>query len=72
MWLTISGSFKTHGIVKNKNKLTKLSSFAIINYKFHVAPTLGIYDMIIGQHFMKEIGLTIDFASKQFSGDSMT
>eukprot|EP00957_Ditylum_brightwellii_P082292 6257257-Ditylum_brightwellii.AAC.1 len=63
-WSTVSGTFQTKGKTKAEFKLPELNSFAQIDYKFHVAPLLGAYDMIIGHDIMKETGLIIDFANE--------
>ena len=47
-FMTVAGKFNTAGKVKVAFKLPELNPTAKIDYKFHVAPTLGIYDMIIG------------------------
>ena len=46
--MTVAGKFYTAGKIKQAFKMPELNPSATIDYKFHVAPTLGMYDMIIG------------------------
>ena len=43
---TVAGKFHTAGVVKTAFQLTKLNPMAKIEYKLHVANTLGVYNMI--------------------------
>eukprot|EP00957_Ditylum_brightwellii_P201492 15325922-Ditylum_brightwellii.AAC.1 len=54
-WSTVSGTFQTKEKTKAKFKLPKLNRLTKIDYKFHMTPSLGVYDMIIGHDIMKEI-----------------
>ena len=44
---TVAGKFHTAGEVKTVFQLTELNPTAKIEYKLHVANTLGVYDMIL-------------------------
>eukprot|EP00957_Ditylum_brightwellii_P033317 2524671-Ditylum_brightwellii.AAC.1 len=37
---------------------------AKIDYKLHVAPTLGMCDMIIGRDLLKSLGIILDHTTK--------
>ena len=45
-------------------KLPELNPTAKTDYKFHVAPTLGMYDMIIGRDLLKKLGIILDHATE--------
>ena len=62
-WVTIAGKFSTKGTVETQFQLTKLNPTATITYNFHVAESLGIYDMIMGRDLLNQLGLTIDFST---------
>ena len=54
---TVAGKFHTAGVVKTAFQLTELNPTAKIEYKLHVANTLGVYDMIIGIDILKSLGI---------------
>eukprot|EP00957_Ditylum_brightwellii_P143004 10896226-Ditylum_brightwellii.AAC.1 len=37
---------------------------AKVGYKFHVAPTLGMYDMILGRNLLKSLGIMLDHTTE--------
>eukprot|EP00957_Ditylum_brightwellii_P016050 1209364-Ditylum_brightwellii.AAC.1 len=61
---TVAGKFKTVGKVKTAFKLPELNPKAKIDYKFHAAPTLGVYDMIIGGDLLKSLGIVLDHTTE--------
>ena len=63
-FITVAGKFNTAGKVKVAFKLPELNPTAKIDYKFHVAPTLGMYDMIIGRDLLKKLGIILDHATE--------
>ena len=63
-FITVAGKFNTAGKVKVAFKLPELNPTAKIDCKFHVAPTLGMYDMIIGQDLLKSLGIILDHAAE--------
>eukprot|EP00957_Ditylum_brightwellii_P152096 11580442-Ditylum_brightwellii.AAC.1 len=62
--MTVAGKFYTAGKVKTAFKLPELNPMAKIDYKFQGAPTLGMYDMIIGRDLLKSLGLILDHATE--------
>ena len=62
-WVTIAGKFSTKGTVETQFQLTELNPTATVTYKFHVAESLGIYDMILGRDLLNQLGLTLDFST---------
>eukprot|EP00957_Ditylum_brightwellii_P007301 554668-Ditylum_brightwellii.AAC.1 len=44
--------------------MPELNPSATIDYKFHVAPTLGMYNMIIGRDLLKSLGLILNHATE--------
>ena len=63
-WSTVAGKFQTNGKTSAKFKLAELNPTAEIEHKFHVMPTLGRYDMIIGRDLLKTMVLIIDFENE--------
>eukprot|EP00957_Ditylum_brightwellii_P170790 12999098-Ditylum_brightwellii.AAC.1 len=63
-FMTVAGKFNTASKVKTAFKLPELNSTAKIDYTFHVAPTLGMYDMIIGRDLLKSLGIILDHATE--------
>eukprot|EP00957_Ditylum_brightwellii_P104037 7925971-Ditylum_brightwellii.AAC.1 len=63
-WSTVAGKIQTNGKISAKLKLAELNPTADIEYKFHVMPALGKYDMGIGRDLLKVLGLIIDFENK--------
>ena len=68
-FITVAGKFKTAGKVKVAFKLPELNPTAKIDYKFHVTPTLGLYDMIIGRDLLKKLGIILDHATETITWD---
>eukprot|EP00957_Ditylum_brightwellii_P141130 10751701-Ditylum_brightwellii.AAC.1 len=44
--------------------MPELNPTAKIDYKFHVAPTLGMYGMILGQDLLKSLRIILDHATE--------
>eukprot|EP00957_Ditylum_brightwellii_P044826 3400889-Ditylum_brightwellii.AAC.1 len=66
---TVSGKFHTAGVVKTAFKLAELNPTAKVDYKLHVANTLGVYDMIIGGDILKSLGIVLNHATETISLD---
>eukprot|EP00957_Ditylum_brightwellii_P003471 262729-Ditylum_brightwellii.AAC.1 len=63
-FMTVAGKFYTAGKVNTAFKLPELNPTAKIDYKSHVAPTLGMYDMIIGRDLLKSLGIILDHVTE--------
>ena len=61
---TVAGKFHTAGEVKAVFQLTELNPTAKIEYKLHVANTLGVYDMILGRDILKNLGIILNHANE--------
>eukprot|EP00957_Ditylum_brightwellii_P139561 10636329-Ditylum_brightwellii.AAC.1 len=42
---------------------------AKVDYKLHVANTLGVYDMILGRGVLKSLGIVLNYATETISWD---
>ena len=66
---TVAGKFHTAGEVKTVFQLTELNPTAKIEYKLHVANTLGVYDMILGRDILKNLGIILNHANETIIWD---
>eukprot|EP00957_Ditylum_brightwellii_P083090 6316282-Ditylum_brightwellii.AAC.2 len=61
---TIAGEFYTARVVKTAFQLPELNPMAKVDYKLHIANTLGMYDMIIGRDLLKSFGIILDHTTE--------
>ena len=62
-WNTIAGKFITDKQCNVTFKLSELNPTARIQCTMHVAPTLGLYDMILGRDTLSELGIDLKFSN---------
>ena len=63
VWSTPAGDISTNTSVKSQFSLPELHEDRIVEWNFHVAESLGIYDMIIGRDLLAFLGIDIKFSS---------
>ena len=68
-FITVVGKFNTAGKVKVTFKLPELNPTAKIDYKLHVANTLGVYGMILGRDVLKSLGIILNHATETIIWD---
>jgi hypothetical protein len=66
---TVAGKFHTAGEGKTVFQLSELNPTAKIEYKLHVANTLGVYDMILGRDILKSLGIILNHATETIEWD---
>eukprot|EP00957_Ditylum_brightwellii_P020865 1573718-Ditylum_brightwellii.AAC.1 len=71
-FMTVAGEFYTAGKVKTAFNLPELNPTAKIDHKFHVAPTLGMYNMILGQDPLKSLRIILDHATETITWNETT
>ena len=62
-WTTLAGPVKTAMTVKVEFSLPEFHEDTSIEWKLHLAPKLGEYDMIIGRDVLSEVGIDIHFST---------
>ena len=72
VWATAGGDIATREKCKSQLKLPELHDDRVIEWDFHVAPTLGTYDMIIGRDMLEFIGMDIRFSTMTVEWDGAT
>jgi hypothetical protein len=68
-WSTPAGDLSTKESCTAQILLPELQSSRGIEWKFHVAPSLGNYDMIIGRDMLTDLGIDIRFSDNVISWD---
>ena len=61
-WSTPAGEVSTRKTVKTQMTLPEFHHDRVIEWDFHVAESLGMYDMIIGRDLLKFLGIDIRFS----------
>ena len=61
-WSTPAGELTTNQVCIAQLKLDKLHPDKIIKWKFHIAPNLGNYDMIIGRDMLADLQINLRFS----------
>ena len=69
IWSTPAGDISTTEKTKSQLKLPELHEYRLIEWDFHVAPDLGVYDMIIGRDMLEFLGIDIKFSDLTVSWD---
>ena len=69
IWSTPAGDISTTEKTKSQLKLPELHEDRLIEWDFHVAPDLGVYDMIIGRDMLEFLGIDIKFSDLTVSWD---
>ena len=69
-WTTPAGEVTTNTSVKSELRLPELQSDTVIEWTFHVTPSLGAYDMIIGRDLLEFLGIDIHFSNHTIMWDS--
>eukprot|EP00957_Ditylum_brightwellii_P161953 12330781-Ditylum_brightwellii.AAC.1 len=65
----VAGKSHTTGVLKTAFQLTELNPTAKVEYKLHVANTLGVYDMILGRDVFKSLGIILNHAMETITWD---
>jgi hypothetical protein len=68
-WSTPAGDLSTKESCTAQILLPELQSSRGIEWKFHVAPSLGNYDMIIGRDMLTDLGIDIRFSDNVIGWD---
>ena len=68
-WTTPAGEVTTNKSVKSKLILSELHEDRVIEWDFHVASSLGAYDMIIGRDLLGFLGIDIKFSNQTIVWD---
>eukprot|EP00957_Ditylum_brightwellii_P206396 15348244-Ditylum_brightwellii.AAC.1 len=66
---TVAGKLYTDGVVKTVFQLNELNSMAKVDYKLHVANTLGMYGMILGRDVLNSLGIILNHAAETIIWD---
>lgn len=61
-WTTPAGELSTKGTCTAQFRLSELHHDRVIEWKFHVAPDLGAYDIIIGRDMLTDLGIDVRFS----------
>ena len=69
LWTTPAGDVTTNRSCKSQLSLPELHPDRIIEWDFHVANSLGAYDMIIGRDMLKFLGIDIRFSNETVEWD---
>ena len=72
VWATAGGDIATREKCKSQLVLPELHDDRVIEWDFHVAPTLGTYDMIIGRDMLEFIGMDLRFSTMTVEWDGAT
>ena len=70
IWSTANGELSTNKKAKSQFTLPELHDDKLIEWDFHVTPSLGSYDMIIGRDVMEFLGIDIQFSKKEVEWDN--
>ena len=70
IWSTANGELSTNKKAKSQFTLPELHDDKLIEWDFHVTPSLGSYDMIIGRDVMEFLGIDIRFSKKEVEWDN--
>ena len=68
-WSTPAGDLSTQETCTAQIRLEELHSDRVIEWKFHVAPDLGAYDMIIGRDMLTDLGIDVKFSDQEVHWD---
>ena len=68
-WSTPAGDLETNKQCLAQFRFDELHSDRVIEWKLHVAPDLGAYDMIIGRDVMAFLGIDVHFSDKTVTWD---
>ena len=71
-WSTPAGEVVTTKTAKSQLTLPEIHPDRLIEWDFHVTPTLGHYDMIIGRDMMEFLGIDIKFSDHTIVWDGRT
>ena len=69
-WTTPAGEVSTKKTVKTQITLPEFYHDRIIEWDYHVAKSLGMYDMIIGRDMLEFLGVDIRFSTMTVEWDS--
>jgi len=73
IWNTAAGTMETNQKTKLQFMLPELSETRIIEWKMHVVDNTTMnYDIIIGRDILEELGIVIDFKTKQITWDEVS
>ena len=69
---TMGGEHHCTEKVKTHLTLPEFHDDRLIEWEFHLADNLGIYDMIIGRDMMEELGIDVHFSKSEVEWDQAT
>ena len=69
-WVTSAGDITTTSVLKSELTFPELNHNKVIEWSFHMTPSLGAYDMILGRDFMQAYGIDIRFSNATIEWDS--
>jgi len=73
IWNTAAGTMETNQKTKLQFMLPELSETRIVEWKMHVVDNTTMnYDIIIGRDILEELGIVIDFKTKQITWDEVS
>ena len=64
VWTTPAGPLRTDKCVRGEFTIPELHDNKLIRWKFHIAPNLGNYDMIIGRDLMSDLKMDVKFSTQ--------
>jgi hypothetical protein len=67
-----NGNFRYKGTVRAQFILPELHDDRMIEWEFHVTPSLGGYDMIIGRDVLEDLGIDLKFSAHEIEWDFAT
>ena len=70
VWTTPAGKLRTNKVCKTQMSLPELHDNHVIEWTFHVTPTMGAYDMIIGRDILEDLGFILDFEQREVHWDN--
>ena len=68
-WSTPAGDVVTNMTTKSQLTLPEFHPDRLIEWNFHVTPTLGNYDMIIGRDMLEFLGMDLKFSDHTITWD---
>jgi hypothetical protein len=71
-WTTAAGNFTTSRTARGQFTMPELYNYCIIEWQVHVAKDTGIYDAVIGQDLLRELGISMNFKDNTLTWDDST
>ena len=70
-WSTPAGTLTTNTMVKAKFLMPEFHDNRLLEWKIHVTPNMGAYDMIIGRDILEDLGIDVRFSTQSMEWDGV-